>query len=73
MENIIKNYLEQLKVGRKQSYKNLALYPLLSTYRVGLEYLMLDEALSENLIEIMETESPGWNDTHKGGRIEQVK
>ena len=59
MENIIKNYLEQLKVGRKQSYKNLALYPLLSTYSVGLEYLMLDEALSENLIEIVEKDSDG--------------
>ena len=59
MENIIKNYLEQLKVGRKQSYKNLALYPLLSTYNLGLEYLMLDEALSENLIEIVEKDSDG--------------
>ena len=73
MDTVINNYLEQFKVGRKQSYKNLALYPLLSTYSVGLEYLMLDEALSENLIEIMGTEPPGWNDTHKGGRIEQVK
>ena len=46
MDTVIKNYLEQLKVGRKQSYKNLALYPLLSTYSVGLEYLLLDEALN---------------------------
>ena len=59
MENIIKNYLEQLKVGRKQSYKNLALYPLLSTYSLGLEYLLLDEALNENLIEIVEKDSGG--------------
>ena len=28
MDTIIKNYLEQLKVGRKQSYKNLSLYPI---------------------------------------------
>jgi len=59
MENIIKNYLEQLKVGRKQSYKNLALYPLLSTYSLDLEYLLLDEALNENLIEIVEKDSGG--------------
>ena len=59
MDTVIKNYLEQLKVGRKQSYKNLALYPLLSTYSVGLEYLLLDEALSENLIEIVEKDSDG--------------
>jgi hypothetical protein len=37
MDTVIKNYLEQMKVGRKQSHKNLALYPLLSTYSVGLE------------------------------------
>jgi hypothetical protein len=47
MDIVIKNYLEQMKVGRKQSYKNLALYPLLSTYSVGLEYLLLDEAMSK--------------------------
>ena len=44
MDTIIKNYLEHIKVGRKQSYKNLSLYPLLSTYSSGLEYLLLDEA-----------------------------
>jgi hypothetical protein len=59
MDTVINNYLEQLKVGRKQSYKNLVLYPLLSTYSVGLEYLMLDEALGENLIEIVEKDSDG--------------
>jgi len=59
MDTIIKNYLEQIKVGRKQSYKNLALYPLLSTYSSGLEYLLLDEALSENLIEVVELDNDG--------------
>jgi hypothetical protein len=59
MDTVINNYLEQIKVGRKQSYKNLALYPLLSTYNAGLEYLLLDEALRENLIEIVEKDSDG--------------
>ena len=54
MEKIIGDFLDQLKVGRKQSHKNLALYPLLSTYAVGLDYLLLDEALSDNLIEVVE-------------------
>ncbi|MCD6293694.1 MAG: hypothetical protein J7M20_01960 [Deltaproteobacteria bacterium] len=45
MDAVIKNYLAQTKVGRKQSYKKPALYPLLSTYSVGLEYLLLDETL----------------------------
>ena len=59
MDTIIKNYLEQIKIGRKQSYKNLALYPLLSTYSSGLEYLLLDEALSEDLMEVAELDSEG--------------
>ncbi len=59
MDTVIKNYPEQMKVGRKQSYKNLALYPLFSTYSVGLEYLMLDDALNENLIEMVEKDSDG--------------
>jgi len=32
MEKTIGDFLEQLKVGRKQTHKNLTLYPLLSTY-----------------------------------------
>lgn len=40
MDKIIGDFLDQLKVGRKQTYKNLALYPLLSTYSADLEYLL---------------------------------
>ena len=59
MDTIIKNYLKQLKVGRKQSCKNLALYPLLSTYTSGLEYLLLDEALSDGLMDVVEVDKIG--------------
>ena len=59
MDTVIKDYLEQIKLGRKQSYKNLTLYPLLSTYSSSLEYLLLDEALSENLMEVVELDSDG--------------
>jgi len=59
MEKTIGDFLEQLKVGRKQTHKNLALYPLLSTYAVGLDYLLLDEALSDNLIEVVEVSEGG--------------
>jgi len=59
MDKIIGDFLDQLKVGRKQTYKNLALYPLLSTYSAGLEYLLLDEALSEGLIEVVEVSEGG--------------
>jgi len=59
MEKIISDFLDQLKVGRKQAHKNLALYPLLSTYSNGLDYLLLDEALSDNLIEVVEVSEGG--------------
>jgi len=59
MEKIIGDFLEQLKVGRKQSHKNLALYPLLSTYAIGLDYLLLDEAMSQNMIEVVEVSEGG--------------
>ena len=59
MDTIIKNYLEQIKVGRKQSYKNLSLYPLLSAYSLDLEYLLLDEALTQGLMEVVELDSDG--------------
>jgi len=65
MEKIIGDFLEQLKVGRKQSHKNLALYPLLSTYSINLDYLLLDEALSDNLIEVVEVS--------EGGSVPQLK
>ena len=59
MEEAIKIYLEQAKIGRKQSYKNLAIFPLLSTYSLSLNYLLLDEALSEGVIEVVEVGKEG--------------
>ncbi|MBW2022494.1 MAG: hypothetical protein JRI51_06440 [Deltaproteobacteria bacterium] len=59
MQSIITQYLEQTKVGRKQSYKNLALFPLLSTYSAEFSYLLLDEALSEGVLEVVEVDKEG--------------
>jgi hypothetical protein len=59
MQNIINEYLGQAKVGRKQSYKNLAIYPLLSTYSAALDYILLDEALKEALIDVVEVDEAG--------------
>ena len=59
MDTVIKDYLEQLKVGWKQFHKNLAIYPLLSTYASGLDYLLLDEALRQDLMEVAEVSSHG--------------
>ena len=48
-----------IKLGRKQFYKSLAIFPLLSTSSLGLDYLLLDEALSEDLIEVEEVDKAG--------------
>ena len=59
MQEVIQNYLNEAKIGRKQSHRNLAMYPLLSSYEVGLEYITLDEALSRGLIEVRERDEAG--------------
>jgi ARG/rhodanese/phosphatase superfamily protein len=59
MEEILKNYLNQIKIGGKQVYKNLALFPLLSNLAISLEYLTLDEALAGGLIEVTEKDLGG--------------
>ena len=59
MQTIIQNYLKEAKIGRKQSHRNLAVFPLLSSYAIGLDYITLDEALSEGLIEVVEVSEEG--------------
>ena len=59
MENIINEYLEQAEVGHEQAYKNLAVFPLLSAYALDLDYLLLDEALAEGLIDVVEVDTQG--------------
>ena len=59
MKDVIRGYLEQVKIVRKQSYKNLALFPLLSTYSLNVDYLLLDEALSQGLINVVEVGEEG--------------
>jgi len=65
MEQVIKEYLEQIKIGRKQSHKNLALFPLLSEYEGPLDYLTLDEAFAGGLIEVGEIDP--------GGSVPEIK
>ena len=59
MTELIKNYLEKIQIGKGQPYKNLTLYPLLSDEVIPFDYLTLDEALSQNLIEVVEVDQHG--------------
>jgi hypothetical protein len=59
MEQVITGYLKSAEIGRKQSHKNLAVYPLLSGVNSTLDYVTLDEALSLDLVEISEVDLGG--------------
>ena len=59
MQNLFINYLEQLQIGRKQTYKNLVLYPLLSEYAAALDYFTLDEAMAQDAIDVVEIDIDG--------------
>ena len=59
MENVIREYLQQAKVGRKQVYKNMAIFPLLSDYSLISDYILSDEALGSGLIEVTEVDNRG--------------
>jgi hypothetical protein len=59
MEEVIREYLESAKFGRKQVYKNMAVFPLLSEYSLSLEYMLLDEALAARLVEVTEVDNHG--------------
>jgi len=59
MTEIIKNYMDQIQIGAEQSYKNLAIFPVLSDHFMPFDYLTLDEALSKNLIEVVEIDEDG--------------
>lgn len=59
MEKIITDFFGQLKIGRKQSFKNLTVYPIISDYHVAFDYFTLDEALDNQSIEILEVDREG--------------
>jgi len=65
MEKTVTTYLDSLDFGLVQSHKNLSMFPLLSSQAIDLEYLLLDEALTENCIEITEID--------KGGSVPELK
>jgi hypothetical protein len=59
MQKIINEYIGGLKLGRKQSYKNLIVFALLSDYKADTDYLTLDEALAGDLIDVVEKNEDG--------------
>ena len=65
MQDTINEFIGGLKLGRKQSYKNLTVFALLSDYNADSDYLTLDEALAKDLIEVGEVS--------RGGSVPELK
>ena len=55
----IKTFLESGKLARKQSYKNVTLFPLLAPETTTPDYLTLEQALEQNLVEVSELDQAG--------------
>jgi len=59
MQQSTADYIGTIKTGAKQTYKNLTMVPLLAPDATALDYLTLDEALKEKVIEITEVSEGG--------------
>jgi len=59
MDQQLQSYIGQIQIGEAQTHKNLTAYPVLSKRLSSLDYITLDEALSQGLIEIAEIDSGG--------------
>jgi hypothetical protein len=59
MQSVIQAYLAETKIGRSQTYRNLAIFPILSSHSATIDYMTLDEALAEHMIDIKEVSEAG--------------
>ena len=55
MKKLILNYLNNIKMGDKQTYKNMVVFPLLCDEEITLDYLLLDEMVATDQVVITET------------------
>ena len=65
MEAGIKEFLSQIKIGAKQTHKNMTLYCLLSAHEALVDFLTLDEALDREALVITEV--------NEGGSVPELK
>lgn len=59
MEDTLNLYLEGIALGAMQTYRNLAMVPLCASRSISLDYLLLDEALRTQAIEVQEVSAGG--------------
>ena len=65
MTDTIKTYLTKIQIGAEQSFKNLSIFPLLSDYFIPFDYLTIDDAVSKDLVEVLEIQKNGSAPRHK--------
>jgi hypothetical protein len=65
MEAGIKEFLSLIKVGTKQSHKNMTLYCLLSAHEAPVDFLTLEDALDNEVLAITEV--------NEGGSVPELK
>jgi len=56
---LISQFIESLKIGTGQIHRNMTVFPLLRERKEKFDYILLDEALTENLVEITEISEGG--------------
>jgi hypothetical protein len=59
MDENIKQFLHDIKVGAKQSHKNMTLYCLLTAHEADTELVTMDEALQDGSLIVTETDEAG--------------
>jgi len=65
MTDTIKTYLAKIEIGAEQAFKNLSIFPLLSDYFSPCDYLAIDDAISKDLVEVLEIRQNGSAPRHK--------
>ena len=55
----ISSFLDTARLARKQSHRNLTLFPLLAPGVSAPDYLTLEQALTQNLVRISELDQDG--------------
>lgn len=59
MQSNITNYLQSVRFGNLQTHMNMSVLPLLADDMATADYLLLDEAFNEKVVEITETSVQG--------------
>ncbi|MGC8833611.1 MAG: ARPP-1 family domain-containing protein, partial [Armatimonadota bacterium] len=63
-QDVIERTINQLRVGRPISYRNLTVFPVTGPEQFDVEFLTLDEALRQGVLEVSEVGS---------GRVSEVR